>query len=93
MWARVSCLSGRQGWQADAWIIAEWGDCFQRHVAGALHGPFVILLQQQGADQPGDGGLVGEDAEDVAAPLDPWFTRSMGFVLCSLVRCWTGNAM
>jgi hypothetical protein len=27
---------------------------YKRHVAGALHRPFVILFQQQGADQPGD---------------------------------------
>lgn len=66
----MSCLSDCQGWQADAWIIAERGDSFQGHVAGALHRPLVILLQQQGADQPGDRGLLWEDPDDVAAPFD-----------------------
>lgn len=33
-------------------------------------GSFVVLLQQQGADQPGDGGFAWEDADDVGAPLD-----------------------
>ena len=50
--------------------MAERDDGFQAHVAGALNGPFVILLQEQGADQAGDGGLVGEDADDLAASLD-----------------------
>ena len=66
----MSCLSGRQGGQADGGIIAERRDGFQRHVAGALNGPLVILLEQQGADQSGNGGLVGEDADDVAAAFD-----------------------
>ncbi len=51
-------------------IIGHWRDGFQRHVASALHGPFVILLQQQCADQAGDGGLIGEDADNLAAALD-----------------------
>ena len=51
-------------------IIAERGDGFQGHVAGTLDGPFVILFEQQGADEADDGGLVGEDADDLAAPLD-----------------------
>jgi hypothetical protein len=39
------------------------GHCFQRHVAGALDGPLVVLLDQDRADEAGDGGLVGEDAD------------------------------
>jgi hypothetical protein len=35
-----------------------------------LYGPFVILFQQNGTDQPDDGRFVGEDADDVGAPLD-----------------------
>jgi hypothetical protein len=58
------------GWQADEGIIAQLADAFQRHVAGALDGPFVVLFEQHGADEADDGVLVREDADDVGAPLD-----------------------
>ena len=58
------------GWQADGRIIAQGCDGFQAHVAGALHGPLVILFEQQRADEPDDGGLIGEDDDHVAASLD-----------------------
>jgi hypothetical protein len=32
--------------------------------------PFIILLKQDGADQPGNAGFVGEDADDIDAPFD-----------------------
>jgi hypothetical protein len=51
-------------------IIAERGDGFQAHVSRALDGPFIVLFEQDGADEAGDGGFVGEDADDVGAPLD-----------------------
>jgi len=51
-------------------MIAHWRDGFQGDVAGSLHGPFVVLLEQDCADEPGDGGLVGEDPDDVGAALD-----------------------
>jgi hypothetical protein len=35
-----------------------------------LHGPLVILLDEQGADEAGDGILVGEDADHFGAPFD-----------------------
>jgi hypothetical protein len=31
-------------------IIAQWSDGLQAYVAGALHGPFIVLLEQDGAD-------------------------------------------
>jgi hypothetical protein len=62
--------SGGHGGQLDDGIVAQRRDCFQGHVAGPLHRPFVVLLQQDGADQAGDGGLVGEDADDLGAALD-----------------------
>lgn len=46
--------SGGQNGQADLGTVAEWGDGFQGHVAGALDGPFIGLLEQQRADQAGD---------------------------------------
>ena len=42
--------------------------------------PFVVDLEQDRPGQPGNGRLVGEDADHVAAPLDPLFTRSSGLV-------------
>ena len=45
-------------------------DAFQRHVAGALDGPFIVLFEQQRADEADDGVVVGEDADDVGSPLD-----------------------
>ncbi len=65
------CLGGHPA----VWIIAEAGEGFQGHVA-ALHGRFVVLLEQNGADQADDGlgqvrcPSVREDADDVGAALD-----------------------
>ena len=75
-WCVVSIFSDWLGWsdcqcgQDDDGIIADGGDGFQRHVAGALHGPFVVLLHQDGADETDDGVVVGEDVDDVGAALD-----------------------
>jgi len=44
-------------------------DGFQAHVA-ACDGPLVVLLKHQRADEPNDGVVVGEDANDIRAPLD-----------------------
>ena len=62
--------SARHCWQADEGIIAQLANALQRHVAGSLDGPFVVLFQQQGADETDDGVVVGEDADHVGAPLD-----------------------
>ena len=45
-------------------------DAFRRDVTSTLDSPFVVLLEQDGADEAGDGFLVGEDADDIGAPLD-----------------------
>lgn len=50
--------------EADGGIIAQWRDGFQRHVAGTLDGPFVVLLEQDCPDETDDGVLIGEDADD-----------------------------
>jgi CheY-like chemotaxis protein len=55
-------MSGCHDGQADDGIIAQRSDGFQTHVAGTLDGPFVVLFEQQGADQADDRGLVREDA-------------------------------
>ena len=62
--------SGGQDRQADAGTLAERRDRLKGHVAGPLDRPLVVLLEQEGADETGDRRLVGEDADDVGAPLD-----------------------
>src|SRR4051812_7180655 len=56
--------------KADSGIIAQRRDRFQRHIAGALDCPFIILLEQDRTDEANDCVLVGEDADDIGAPLD-----------------------
>ena len=51
-------------------IIAQLRDGFQRHVAGTLDNPFVVLLEQDRSDEADDGVLIGEDADDLGSPLD-----------------------
>ena len=63
---------------------------FDLHVS-ALKQPLVILLEQDGTDQSGDAGLVGEDTDDVARRLTSLFKRSKELVECNLVRCWAGK--
>ena len=46
------------------------GDGFKGDVATALNGPFVVLFKQDSSDQPGNGLVVWEDADDIAASLD-----------------------
>jgi hypothetical protein len=36
-------------------------------IAVALDGPFVVLLQEDAVDQPNDGLVTGEDADNLAA--------------------------
>jgi hypothetical protein len=49
--------------------MAQAIEGFQRHVA-TRHSPLVVPLQQERADEAHDSGLVGEDGDDVGAPLD-----------------------
>ncbi len=65
--------SGSQGWQTNGSTLAEWGDGLKGYVAGSLDGPLVVLLEQEGADEARDRRLVGIDADDVGASLDPAF--------------------
>jgi hypothetical protein len=65
-----TAVSGCDEWQTDTEIMAQRSDGFQAHVACSLHGPFIILFEQQRTHQADDGGFVGEDADDLAAPLD-----------------------
>lgn len=63
-------LSGGHGREPDGRSIADGGDGLQGHVARALGGPLVGLLQQQRPDKPDNGGLVREYADDISPALD-----------------------
>ena len=63
-------LSGGHGREPDGRSIAHCGDGLQGHVARALGGPLVGLLQQQRPDKPDNGGLVREYADDIGTALD-----------------------
>jgi len=89
-WTAVSGCDERQ---ADAEIMAQWGDGFQGHVAGTLNGPFIILFEQQCTNQPDHRGFVREDTHDLTAPFDLALSRSSGLVLWILVRCCAGKPM
>lgn len=40
------------------------------HVASPLDHPFVVLIEQDGADEPRNRGFVWEDADDIGSALD-----------------------
>jgi hypothetical protein len=46
-------------------IIAQARDGFQGPVAATLDGPFVVLFEQNCADEANNGVLVGEDADNL----------------------------
>jgi hypothetical protein len=56
--------------QLDQVIMADRCDGFQGHLSRSLDRPVVVLLEEDGADQAGDGGLVWKDADDIGAALD-----------------------
>ena len=68
--------SAGECWQADGGIIAQRGDGFQGQVAGTLDRPFIVLFDEDGADEPDDGGLIGEDADTSVLRLISPMTRS-----------------
>jgi len=49
--------------------MADGAECFKRHVT-ARYSPLVILPQHQLADETDDGGIVGEDVDDIGSALD-----------------------
>ncbi len=70
-------------------IIADGAQPFEPHVA-PLQLLFVILLEQQGADEPYDRAVVGEDADHVGASFDLGIEPLEGIGRCELlaVRLW-----
>lgn len=53
-------------WQADTGIIADRSDAFQCDVSSPLDSPFIVLFEQYGADEPGDGSFVEEGIAMIA---------------------------
>ena len=51
-------------------MIAQWGDGFQRHVAGPLDRPFVVQFQKGRAQEAEDGCFIGKDSHHIRSPLD-----------------------
>ena len=73
--------------------MADRRDGFQRHVAGSLDGPIVIVFHEDGADEAGDCGLVWKDADDVGSSFDlaiDTFDR-VGRVQLGAVFLWEGH--
>ncbi len=58
------------GWRQENFIIAERSDGFQRHVAGASHGPFVVLFEQDVSDEARKRFFVWKDTRNVGSALD-----------------------
>jgi hypothetical protein len=57
--------SGCRGGQLDERIIAQRCEGFQCHVARPRDSPLIVLLEQDGTDQAGNG-----DADNLGAALD-----------------------
>jgi hypothetical protein len=64
------------GW----WVLVGSGfaEDVEAEVAPGF-GPFVVLFDEDGADEADQGAAVGEDADDVGAPPDLLVSRSWGF--------------
>jgi hypothetical protein len=82
-----TAVSGRDCGQADGGTIAQRRDGFQAHVAGALHGPLIILFEQQRPDKSDDGSLIGKIPTTSLRRLISPLRRSSGLVLWILARC------
>jgi hypothetical protein len=50
--------------------VVDGGHGFLAEVAAFGDGPVVVLVEQDGADETDDGGVVGEDPDDVPAAFD-----------------------
>ena len=63
-------MSGRHGRETDEGVVSHRRDGFQRHVSGALDGPFIVLFEQDGADETRDRVFIGKDADDLGSAFD-----------------------
>ena len=51
-------------------IIIQLRDAFQCHATFPLDCTFVIMIEQERAEETRDGVLIEEDVNDIGAPLD-----------------------
>lgn len=51
-------------------MVAHWSQRSQLQVSATLYRPLLGPLHQDGADEGADGCFVGNDPDDVGAPLD-----------------------
>lgn len=51
--------------------MAQWCDGFQRHVASALDGPFIVLFEEDRSHKTDDGVPVGEESAGREAQRAP----------------------
>jgi hypothetical protein len=60
------------GWKLQGFVCGRWVEHFAHgldaHVS-VLHLPFVVGLEQDGADEADDGSFGGKDANDIGAAL------------------------
>ena len=54
---------------ADEGIIAQRADGSQSNVTGGLHRPLIVRFEQDGANEPRNGILFGEDAHHLYPPV------------------------
>jgi hypothetical protein len=75
----VTAIAGRcgAGQPADGGIIAQRGHGFQGQVAGTLDRPFIVLFDEDGADEPDDGGLIVDKPCCTKRCADPLSKRKM----------------
>jgi hypothetical protein len=71
-------------------LLEEWFHRADGQVA-APHEPLIVLLDAEHPGQTDQGGVVGEDADDVGAGADLLLKRSSGLVDLSLRQWSAGN--
>jgi hypothetical protein len=79
--------------KADGGIIAQRCDGFQRHVASALDGPFIVLFEEDAPTRRMMASSLGKMPTTSVRRLISPLRRSIGLVECSLARCWAGKVM
>jgi hypothetical protein len=72
--------------------LAACGEDFDAHVAAGFF-PFVVLFGEDGADQPDDGGAVGEDPDDVGSPADLFVEALLWVIAPDLAPDLAGKAV
>ena len=73
-------------------LVGRFCEALDLHVA-ILRLPIVVLLHENGADEPHDRVSFGKMPTTSARRLTSLFSRSSGFVECSLVRCCAAKVM